>query len=228
MSWGDGIGLQSKQSKAALAAVIIAVAAAVLIGYSVSGGKSLWFDRAVSSAVTGVFSASSYPLFEFFTWFGDKQGIGLAALIVLAWLWFKKRDYLGMAVLVIAVALGNEASKRLKELFGRERPELEHITEVNSLSFPSGHAMVGGILYLLTAYFVIKELKSAGARVMAAAAFALWILLIGISRIVLQVHYPTDVAGGYAFAFIWVYIWVIFYVFMNSRFGRTANLRQEE
>jgi undecaprenyl-diphosphatase len=220
--------LQSKQSKAALAAVIIAVMAAVLISFTVSGGESLWFDRAVSSAVTGIFSASSYPLFKCLTWFGDRQGIGLAALVVLAWLWFKKRDYLGMAVLVFAVALGNEASKWLKELFGRVRPDLEHIVAVKSLSFPSGHAMVGGILYMLTAYFVIKELKSSGARMMAAAAFALWILMIGLSRIVLQVHYPTDVAGGYAFAFIWVYIWVIFYVFMNSRFGRKVNLRQEE
>lgn len=202
--------------------------AAVLISFTVSGGESLWFDRAVSSAVTGIFSASSYPLFKCLTWFGDRQGIGLAALVVLAWLWFKKRDYLGMAVLVFAVALGNEASKWLKELFGRVRPDLEHIVAVKSLSFPSGHAMVGGILYMLTAYFVIKELKSAGARMMAAAAFALWILMIGLSRIVLQVHYPTDVAGGYAFAFIWVYIWVIFYVFMNSRFGRKVNLRQEE
>jgi undecaprenyl-diphosphatase len=220
--------LQSKQSKTALAAVIIAVMAAVLISFSVSWGESLWFDRAVSSAVTGIFSASSYPLFKFFTWFGSRQGIGLAALIVAAWLWFIKKDYQGMAVLVFAVALGNEASKWLKELFGRERPDLEHIVTVKSLSFPSGHAMVGGILYMLTAYFVIKELKSEGARIVAAAAFSFWILLIGFSRIVLQVHYPTDVAGGYAFAFIWVYIWVIFYVFMDSRFGRKENLRQEE
>jgi undecaprenyl-diphosphatase len=215
--------LQAKQSKAALAAVIIAVIAAVLISYSVSGGESLWFDRTVASAVTGIFSVSSYPLFEFFTWFGDKQGIGLAALAVVAWLWFKKKDYLGMAALVFAVALGNEASKWLKELFGRERPDLEHIVSVKSLSYPSGHAMVGGILYMLAAYFVIRELRSARARMLAAAGFALWILLIGISRIVLQVHYPTDVAGGYAFAFIWVYIWAALYAFLSSRFDRKVN-----
>ena len=160
---------------------------------------------------------SVIPFFIQVTEMGDKKGIGAVALLTLAWLLLKKRNYLGAAVLSLAVALGNEASKLLKNLFDRPRPDLEHLVNVSSYSYPSGHAMVGMIVYFLIAYFLIEETKSKTAKMSIVLLAAILLLLIGASRIILQVHYPSDVFGGYALGYIWVFIWILIYNYFKKR-----------
>jgi undecaprenyl-diphosphatase len=133
------------------------------------------------------------------------------ALLTLLVLWITKRDYTAMATIALAVGLGNEVNKLLKNWIGRERPELEHLDEVASLSFPSGHAMVGIVLYMLIAYFLVKYIPSKTGKWLAAIGCTIIILLLGMSRIILHVHYPTDVIGGYAFGFIWAFLWMLIY-----------------
>jgi membrane-associated phospholipid phosphatase len=158
------------------------------------------------------------PIFRAATELGDKQGIGIVGLLMLGWLLVKKRDFFGMGILALSVALGNEANKLLKNLIGRERPALEHMVEVNSLSFPSGHAMVGSILYLSIAYFLMKEYDSPPVRRWIALGAGSIILLIGASRVILNVHYPSDVIGGYAFGFIWTAFWLYAYEALRKRY----------
>src|SRR5690606_37350620 len=106
----------------------------------------------------------SYPFFKFLNTLGSKIGIGVISLLFVVWLRIRKKDYAGMAMFVFTVALGSLLNKWIKEIIARPRPELEHIVTIRSFSFPSSHAMMGMILYMLIGYFIVKELNSAGAK----------------------------------------------------------------
>lgn len=175
-----------------------------------------WIDE----KVVGLFShvpRSVIPFFIQVTEMGDKKGIGVAAILALAWLLLKKRNYLGAAALALSVAIGNEVSKLLKDFFERPRPDLEHLVLVKSYSFPSGHAMVGMIVYFMIAYLLLEEAKTKAGKITIAIITAILLILIGASRIILQVHYPSDVLGGYTLGYLWVVIWILLYNYFKKR-----------
>lgn len=107
---------------------------------------------------------------------------------------------------IAAFAGGGALEKILKTVVHRSRPVFNvTAAEEQSLSFPSGHAMmcllgVAMLVYVLT---VPGQAKGASRRGLVAAA-GLFVLLEGISRVYLGAHYPSDVIGGYAAAAGWV------------------------
>ncbi|WP_066068371.1 phosphatase PAP2 family protein [Neobacillus soli] len=196
--------------------MIIAALLAFYTSVKVAVSSPFWIDDKVAGLFSHV-SASVIPFFIQLTEMGDKKGIGVVVLLMLVWLLLRKRNFLGAAVLALSVALGNEASKLLKNLFGRLRPDLEHLVHVKSYSFPSGHAMVGMIVYFLIAYLLMEAVKSKTTKIIIATIAAILLLLIGASRIILHVHYPSDVLGGYALGYIWVFIWILLYNYFKKR-----------
>ena len=110
-------------------------------------GKNFSLMKLLKTIVLAIFTESSHSFFGVVTELGDTLGIAIVATLMLIWLWFKKRDYLGMVILLVSVGFGNEINKWIKDLVGRERPVTAELAE--SLSFPSGHAMVGLILYVV-------------------------------------------------------------------------------
>jgi len=105
------------------------------------------------------------------------------------------------------ILLGSTVAARLlvtaqKMSIGRIRPaENQHLVEVQTLSFPSGHAANSMVVYVLLAVFLIRDEAK---RRWAVGAAILLSLLIGTSRVLLGVHWPSDVAGGWAFGLLWV------------------------
>ena len=148
--------MEFRKSKITYLFLLIAAGLSIYFWIAVKGGSPLSFDQYVTNFVTGIFSEFSYPFFTLMDRIGSKLGIGIISLLFILWLWIKKRDYLAMAILVFAVALGNEINKWLKITAGRPRPDVEHLVTVKSLSFPSGHAMMGMILYMMIAYYIIS------------------------------------------------------------------------
>jgi membrane-associated phospholipid phosphatase len=195
-------------------AILIAIYTAI----KVAAKQTFWLDDTLAAVFAYVPDALN-PFFLLLTELGDKKGIGIVALLVLGWL-LLKRNFLGASSIALSVAIGNEVNKLLKDWIGRPRPELDHLGHVDSLSFPSGHAMVGFIFYFLIAYLVIEELKSSTAKKMVIFLVTLLLLLIGASRIILQVHYPTDVIGGFAFGYIWVMLSITIYKFFKKKLKR--------
>lgn len=189
---------------------------AIYISIKVAAKQTFWLDAKLADLFAYVPDTFN-PFFLILTELGDKKGIGIVALIVLGWLLLIKRNLLGAAAIALSVALGNEVNKLLKDLIARQRPELDHLAHVDSLSFPSGHAMVGLIFYYFIAYLMLEDIKSAAARRMVIIFTVLLLLLIGSSRIILQVHYPTDVIGGFAFGYIWVLPSIYIYNFFKKK-----------
>lgn len=196
--------------------IIIAVLISLYTSIKVGLHSLFWMDDRVAGWAAHV-PDSAIPFFIQVTEMGDKRGIGAVALLTLAWLLLKKRNYLGAAVLALSVALGNEVSKILKDLFDRPRPDLEHLVNVKSYSYPSGHAMVGMIVYFFIAYLLIEETKSKAIKLIIGVLAAILLLLIGASRIILHVHYPSDVLGGYSLGYIWVFCWLLIYKYFKKR-----------
>lgn len=91
----------------------------------------------------------------------------------------------------------------LKEIFRRPRPTMDPLLTLTSYSFPSGHAMNSFVFYATIAYFIYHFTRKTTTGVLALFICAGIIFLIGLSRVYLGVHYPSDVAAGYAAGMVW-------------------------
>ncbi len=126
--------------------------------------------------------------------------IGVAAMAVA--LLTSVRAWRSAAFLAVLVASGALVVTLLKLAFARARPELlPHLDLVSNASMPSGHAANGTIVWLGSALALGAVWpRWRGVLIVAAVAIA---LLIGVSRIALAVHWPSDVAVGWAIGLIW-------------------------
>jgi undecaprenyl-diphosphatase len=92
----------------------------------------------------------------------------------------------------------------LKYAFHRERPPVFFGTEPASYSFPSGHALCSFCFYGVMAGLIAARVRSPALRIAVWALAALLVIAIGVSRVYLGMHYPSDVIGGYLAAAVWV------------------------
>ena len=115
----------------------------------------------------------------------------------------------GTALLVVgAVGSGTLLSEGLKLGFARPRPDLvAHLAEVQSASFPSGHAMVSAIAYLTLGVLLARAHERRRTKILVMTYAITLTLLIGLSRIYLGVHWPTDVLAGWALGAAWSALW---------------------
>lgn len=98
----------------------------------------------------------------------------------------------------------------LKYIFRRERPRDIMMVIENGFSFPSGHTMLATIFYGFIIYLIYKSDKSRKFKYVSIILLSLLILLIGISRIYLGVHYTTDVLGGYLISISYLMIFIYY------------------
>lgn len=135
--------------------------------------------------------------FIFFTWLGNWEQIVFVGAFCIGILIIKGLKWEGV-VLFGAVALSKILEVILKQVFQRERPDPSlWLTEASGYSFPSGHAVVSSVLYGLMSYFLWKNLKTGRQRVMIVACLIIVIICIGLSRVILGVHWLSDVGGGW-------------------------------
>lgn len=113
---------------------------------------------------------------------------------------YKKRFYI--AKLLIASSLGSWVLNHLLKLvFNRTRPLDFFLVEQGGLSYPSGHSMVSMSMYLTIAYLLIKYRNANSKQAYGIATFL--VLIMGISRLFLGVHWPTDIVGGFIMGYLY-------------------------
>lgn len=210
-------GMNFIYSKRAHAISVLSLVLSIYFFAVASGEGGSSFDTWSQQVISNLFGTSSHTFFEIISEFASKQGIGIVALLFICWLWWKKKDYTAMAVFVLAIASGNMVNKYIKDFVGRERPSTAPAEDLLSLSFPSGHAMVGIILYLLIVYFLVNHLNKKSTQIMFGTIIGVLVLLVGISRNVLLAHYPSDVFGGFALGYLWTYVWIIIYEMIGKK-----------
>ena len=129
--------------------------------------------------------------------------IGLGAIVLAAFLFARWR----WEALLFLITMGGAAllNRVLKLSFQRQRPKpYFDIVAPSSYSFPSGHALLSFCFYGAIAIIVAAHLKRQSHRMIVWTVAAVLVLLVGISRIYLGVHYASDVIAGFTAAFIWL------------------------
>ena len=163
------------------------------------GGGPL--DREIYEALYAGHRSELAAAARFFTAIGDPTVLIGAGVLCALGLWFTGHRHLPW-VLAAIVLVGRGLSEAQKYWIARVRPDLEpHLVVVKTSSFPSGHA-TSSMIFFLTLALVLTS----GTRwpYVSVAGAILLSLLIGISRVMLGVHWPSDVVGGWAFGMLWV------------------------
>jgi undecaprenyl-diphosphatase len=138
---------------------------------------------------------------------GGPAVLALATLAVAGFLLLagKRRQ---MWLVLLAPASGVALGYALKSFFARPRPEIvPHLDLATTMSFPSGHSMMSGIVYLTLGALLAGMVTRWRLKLYILLAAATVTVLVGVSRVVLGVHYPTDVLGGWAAGLVWALLW---------------------
>lgn len=182
-----------------------AVVAAVLLTVSVSSGWPVVarFDEALTSFTRGWADQLGWPV-------DIAHAIGLATAprwsiltaLVLVLLLLLARYRAAAGLLAISAVLGAVLTEFSKLAVGRQRPPEAGAFEPDlDQSFPSGHSAAGIYLYLATGLILLQIGRARGSRVLVAAGWALVVFgpCLGLTRLVLGVHWPSDILAGWAF-----------------------------
>jgi undecaprenyl-diphosphatase len=188
-----------------------------LVAQTVVEGKSSAFDRSIILAFRDHGNPSA-PVGPAWVQEAARDLTSLGSIIVLVIITLAISGYLFLArkqaaagLMFVAVFGGIVLSDLLKFSFARPRPDIvPPAARVFTTSFPSGHATLSAIAYLTIAALLARSQSSPRIGVYFIVLAALLTILIGVSRIYLGVHYPTDVLGGWCVGAAWALgCWVL-------------------
>lgn len=169
-------------------------------------GESLAaFDIALNDALRAQVPRDTLALFAVITHLGDRNFLVGLGTVVFTTLLARRRA--GLAAAWLYATLGGALlNPLLKAVFARSRPLHDHgLVEATGWSFPSGHASGALLVYGMLAYLVVRHTRVVLHLPVATVAIVL-VILVGASRVILQVHYLSDVLAGYMSAAAWIAI----------------------
>lgn len=167
----------------------------------------IYLDTFLTNFVSSFRSPLATDVMMFLTIMGGVLFLFVFSLIVIIYLFTKrKKDALIFLSILYSGILINLI---LKLNFQRPRP-LDSMIYEATFSFPSGHAMNSFVFYVALSYFILRETKSIKITILASIISFVLILGIGVSRIYLGVHYPSDVIAGYIAGFLWFISAILF------------------
>lgn len=173
------------------------------------------YDQEITQYIISHRNPALTIYFKFVTEVGDVHGylIVLGISILLTALVFKRWKYI--AQISLALLLATLSNVMLKRFIDRARPGIEHLVVVKTLSYPSGHAMSAMAFYGFLIYLVYRIRMNNILKMSLYIFLVLLILSIGISRIYLGVHFPSDIAGGFIAGLIWVVFCILIFNLME-------------
>jgi undecaprenyl-diphosphatase len=194
------------------------------IAQAVAEGKPLAFDRHVMLALRNP-AKPSIPIGPVWLQEAARDATSLGSTIVLGIITFAVVGYLFLVrkpavawLMLIAVLGGIALNNLLKFAFARPRPDfVTHAPRVFTTSFPSGHATLSAIAYLTMGALLARTHPSFTISLYFMSLAAFLTVLIGVSRIYLGVHYPTDILGGWCIGAAWAMAcWVLMAWLQNA------------
>ncbi|MFD0696925.1 phosphatase PAP2 family protein [Paenibacillus sp. GCM10027628] len=170
-------------------------------------------DSSIISSIQGSEAPWLTAVMKCFTFIGSTPIVILLSIVAMVFLYKVLHHRLELTFFVSIIAGTAIFNQVLKLIFQRQRPSLHRLIEETGYSFPSGHSMEAFALYASLAFLLWRHISTRRGRTAVVIFSVAMILLIGISRIYLGVHYPSDVVGayfasGFWFALsVWIFQW---------------------
>ncbi|HEX8272342.1 MAG TPA: phosphatase PAP2 family protein [Longimicrobiaceae bacterium] len=212
-----------------LVVAVGAVAGFAAVAEEVMEGETRAFDVAVLRWM----ERQHTPQFDVWALEVTSLGSGLVVAMTVAissvFLWVTRHRY-SVALLWVALLGSGLITRTLKTVFDRPRPDVFpwQAHYVDHGSFPSGHATTSMVVYLTLAYLVGRLADTRRLRALTLLVAAVLIALIGLSRLYLGVHYPSDVIAGYAVGFAWATFCALGIEAVRYFRGRRPGMEQVE
>ena len=206
LSTGTNSQKKAKLGFSLLAAFLIAVSALLLFGWlseEVFEGETETFDAFVRNGVHQFATPGLTHILQAFSVFGSVAVVTSLCLSVICGLFFLQHASSARLLAITMVGAGG-LDIGLKHAFHRARPVAFFGMSPGSYSFPSGHALGSLCFYGALAAILSARAPGRGTKVCIWMGAAALIAMIGLSRIYLGVHYPSDVVAGYCAAAAWV------------------------
>lgn len=162
------------------------------------------FDNIIYNAIISLKSDSVTNFFKLITKLCNEKFIIIATLLIFIILLFKKKK-IGF-ILTLNVLLCSGLNTVIKHIFLRPRPVGLKLIKQGGYSFPSGHSMMAVAFFGILIYLVCKSKWKKWIKILLSSLLTVLILLIGISRIYLGVHFASDVLAGFAIALSYLII----------------------
>jgi len=201
------------------AILLLAVAALALAGVFVKvavemrEGETSGFDNAILNAFRNPAAPSTpigppwlYEATRDVTSLGSYAVLGILVVLVVVYLLLARKRFEAI-YLSVAVVSGVLFSSALKVGFNRPRPTIDNAPEVFSASFPSGHATMSAVVFLTLGAILAAHEPQRPLRSLFVGAAIVLTLIVGVSRVYLGVHYPTDVIAGWCLGTTWAILW---------------------
>ncbi|PPA72401.1 phosphatase PAP2 family protein [Jeotgalibacillus proteolyticus] len=152
---------------------------------------------------------------RFFSFIGTQGFLAAVSVLAVLFLWFRRNNYLGMILVLLAVGGGNMLNKGIKRWIERERPEAG-LAE-GSFSFPSGHAMVSLIAAIVIIFLITEQVTNRKSQLLMYAAGISLSILTGLSRLTAGAHFFTDVIGGWLIGYTYAILCLLLYEWFLKR-----------
>jgi undecaprenyl-diphosphatase len=141
---------------------------------------------------------------------GGATVLWLIVMAVVGYL-LQQRAYGAMWLVLSATIGGTLLSFALKVVFARQRPDIvPHLVTISTPSFPSGHSMLSAVVYLTLGALLAQIVPRRANKIYFLTVAMVLTFLIGLSRMYLGVHYPTDVLAGWSVGLAWaLFCWLV-------------------
>ncbi|ANN61378.1 phosphoesterase [Mesorhizobium loti NZP2037] len=186
-----------------------------VLAEEVREGDTTKFDLAIMSTLRAADPA--YPIGPPWLQEAARDVTSIGSIVFLGFVLLAGVSYLllvhkrALAIwMAVAVAGGELLGTILKLSFNRPRPEIPHVTRVFTASFPSGHAMLSAITFLTVGALLSHASQDLRLKVYFMTLAVFLTVAVGISRVYLAVHYPTDVLAGWCIGSGWAILcWIV-------------------
>lgn len=178
----------------------------IFITIKVMNKDTVNFDNFIYYHVAEFMSPKVTQLFKLFTFLGSGEFFSVLVIILLLVFYTNEKYSFFSAMIAINLLISLIINKGLKNIFRRNRPDILKLVSAGGFSFPSGHSMVSMSFYGLLLFLCFRNFKN-NMKYLIMLLLSAVILLIGLSRIYLGVHYASDVAGGFSLGILWLGIY---------------------
>lgn len=223
------IELISLKVLVAFALMVVSLFAFGFIAHEVVQENETVFDNAVFRFFASFSTPGLVQTMKIFTFFGTVQFLVPAYLLLIIYFISRKKYRSALDVAIVSVS-SSAVMFGLKDYFHRARPELP-ILRSFTYSFPSGHALASFIFASVLIYFIDVSKISPFKKWLFSILLLLFSFTIGVSRIVLKMHYATDVIAGFCLGIVWVIIslWLLKKINYRNLFNhRRKSVEGEE